>query len=57
LHARLTAGYIDLDQIGFLQPASDGDPGSHRLKARNLAAIWQTYHAALLDDFEPAIWS
>jgi predicted ABC-type ATPase len=40
------AGYIDLDQIGFLTPTPDGDPGNHRLKAYNLAAIWRTYHAA-----------
>lgn len=24
----------------------EGDPGNHRLKAGNLAAIWRTYHAA-----------
>ena len=46
LQAGLTAGYIDLDQIGFLTPPADGDPGNHRLKAANLAAIWRTYHAA-----------
>jgi len=46
LRAGLTAGYIDLDQIGFLTPPAEGDPRSHRLKADNLAAIWQTYHAA-----------
>jgi adenylylsulfate kinase-like enzyme len=46
LRAGLTAGYIDLDQIGFLSPAPGGDPRRHRLKASNLAAMWQTYHAA-----------
>jgi adenylylsulfate kinase-like enzyme len=46
LGAGLTAGYVDLDQIGFLEPHLDGDPRSHRLKARNLAGIWRTYHAA-----------
>jgi predicted ABC-type ATPase len=46
LKSGLTAGYIDLDQIGFLTPPADGDPGSHKLKATNLAAIWRTYHAA-----------
>jgi hypothetical protein len=46
VRAGLTAGYIDLDQIGFLRPRPAGDPRSHRLKARNLAAIWRTYHAA-----------
>jgi hypothetical protein len=46
LRAGLRAGYIDLDQIGFLTPHPDGDPRNHRLKARNLAGIWQTYHAA-----------
>jgi hypothetical protein len=58
LRAGRTAGYIDLDQIGFLTPAADGDPDSdpdsdpggdlsgHRMKAANLASIWRTYHAA-----------
>jgi hypothetical protein len=46
LRAGLTAGYIDLDQIGFLRPVPDSDPRNHGLKARNLAAIWRTYHAA-----------
>jgi adenylylsulfate kinase-like enzyme len=46
LRAGLIAGYIDLDQIGFLAPRPDGAPRNHRLKARNLAGIWRTYHAA-----------
>jgi predicted ABC-type ATPase len=46
LRAGLTAGYIDLDQVGFLTPHPDGDPRNHGLKARNLAGIWRTYHAA-----------
>lgn len=46
LRAGLTAGYIDLDQIGFLAPHPDDDPRNDRLKARNLAGIWRTYHAA-----------
>jgi predicted ABC-type ATPase len=36
-----TAGYVDLDQIGFVRPAFPG----HRLRAGNLAAIWRTYRA------------
>ena len=40
------AGYVDLDQLAFIHPGSSDDPGHHRLKARNLTAIWQTYHAA-----------
>jgi hypothetical protein len=46
LRAGLTAAYIDLDQIGFLTPRSDGDPRNHKLKAQNLAGIWRTHHAA-----------
>ena len=46
LRAGRTAGYVDLDQIGFVRPGSDNDPGGHRLKAANLAAMWRTYHAA-----------
>ena len=46
LESGVTAGYIDLDQIGFLTPPADGDPANHKLKAANLAALWRTYHAA-----------
>jgi adenylylsulfate kinase-like enzyme len=46
LGAGLTAGYLDLDQLAFQRPADPGDPGSHRLKARNLAAMWRNYRAA-----------
>ncbi|MGH3406998.1 MAG: hypothetical protein ACRDRJ_31520 [Streptosporangiaceae bacterium] len=46
LTAGLTAGYVDLGQIGFVEPADAGDPGHHRLRARNLAAIWRNYQAA-----------
>lgn len=42
----LTAGYVDLDQIGFVRPGQDDDPGGHRLKAGNLAAMWRTYRSA-----------
>jgi DNA polymerase III delta prime subunit len=46
LRAGLTAGYVDLDQVGFVAPHPDGDPRNLMLKARNLAGIWRTYHAA-----------
>jgi len=46
LSAGTMAGYIDLDQIGFVRPEPDNDPGRHQLKAGNLAAIWLNYHAA-----------
>ena len=46
LRAGRTAGYIDLDQIGFLKPDAANDPGRHLLKARNLGAMWRIYHAA-----------
>lgn len=42
----LTAGYIDLEQVGFLRPAPESDPGRHQLKAGNLADMWHTYRAA-----------
>ncbi|MEU2615301.1 hypothetical protein ABZ570_27535 [Micromonospora sp. NPDC007271] len=42
LGAGLTAAYIDLNQIGFCGPT----PADHRLKARNLAALWRTYRDA-----------
>jgi hypothetical protein len=46
LHSELTAGYVDLDQIGFISPARPDDPGNHQVKAWNLAAMWRNYHAA-----------
>ncbi|MEV4115616.1 hypothetical protein [Nonomuraea sp. NPDC049695] len=38
--------YVDVKQIGALRPVADDDVDSHRLKARNLAAIWARYRAA-----------
>ena len=46
LSAGLTAGYVDLAQVGFLRPAATADPDGHLLKARSLAAIWRNYRAA-----------
>jgi hypothetical protein len=46
LQAGAAAAYLDLDQIGFLNQMPADDPGGHRFKARNLAVIWKTYHAA-----------
>jgi adenylylsulfate kinase-like enzyme len=37
------AAYVDLEQVGFLRPAPLDDPDNHRVKVRNLAAIWQTF--------------
>lgn len=36
--------FLDLDQVGFCRPDSAADPGNHRLKAGNLAAVWRNYH-------------
>ena len=44
--AGVAAAYADLDQLGFLRPVPAGDPGNHRLKAANLAAVWRTFRAA-----------
>ncbi|WP_199509990.1 hypothetical protein [Nucisporomicrobium flavum] len=41
LAAGRPAAYADLDQLGFLP-----GPADHRLKARNLAAVWRTYRRA-----------
>jgi hypothetical protein len=40
------AAYVDLGQVGFCRPVAAGDTGGHRVKARNLAAMWHTYRAA-----------
>lgn len=37
-------GFVDLQQIGFLNPAAGRDPGDHRLKAANLAAVWANFY-------------
>jgi adenylylsulfate kinase-like enzyme len=46
VRAGVAAAFIDLDQVGFCRPALAGEAGIHRLKARNLAALWQTYRDA-----------
>lgn len=46
LRAGVAAAYLDLGQIGFMSPVPADGPGGHRLKARNLADVWRTYHAA-----------
>lgn len=43
--AGIHTAFVDLQQIGFYRPAPPGDPGNHRVKAGNLAGIWQTFHA------------
>ncbi|MEU9171598.1 AAA family ATPase [Streptomyces sp. NPDC048420] len=45
LGAGVTAAYLDLDQLGFYRSVPD-DPANHRVKARNLAAVWRTYREA-----------
>jgi adenylylsulfate kinase-like enzyme len=37
------AALVDLGQLGFGRPVPADDPGRHRLKALNLAAVWQNY--------------
>lgn len=37
-------GFVDLQQIGFLNPPVGPDTGNHRLKAANLAAVWANFH-------------
>jgi adenylylsulfate kinase-like enzyme len=39
------AAFSDLDQLGFLRPIPADDPLNHRVKARNLAAVWGGHHA------------
>ncbi len=46
LSAGVMTGYVDLGQLGFLTPAPSADGRQHPLRAANLAAIWQNYHAA-----------
>ncbi|MBE1488350.1 hypothetical protein [Plantactinospora soyae] len=44
--AGLRTAFVDLDQIGFYRPAPAGDRDNHRLRAGNLAAVWQTFRAS-----------
>ena len=44
--AGLHAAFVDLGQLGFLQPVRADDPNNHRVKAGNLAALWGTFGAA-----------
>jgi hypothetical protein len=41
------AAYVDLRQVGFFRPPADGgDLFNHRLKSRNVGAMWRTFRAA-----------
>ncbi|WP_431899870.1 hypothetical protein [Nonomuraea sp. bgisy101] len=40
------AAYVDVKQLAALRPVADDDLDSHRLKSRNLAAVWAGYRAA-----------
>jgi hypothetical protein len=44
--AGVNAAFADLDQIGFRRPVPADDPGNHRLKAANLAAVWRAFRAS-----------
>lgn len=37
------ADYLDLEQVGFLAPPRDADPGNRRLMSANLASVWRTF--------------
>jgi predicted ABC-type ATPase len=42
----LCVGYLDIDQIGMLQPPPDSDPSCHRFKVDNLAGMVRNYRIA-----------
>ena len=47
IYSRLTnAAFIDADQLGLCYPSLADDPYNHRLKARNLGAVWPFVRAA-----------
>ncbi len=46
---RIPGAYVDLDQIGFLGPTAPDEATNHRVRARVLAALWQTFRAAGAD--------
>lgn len=41
----VSTAFVDLQQIGFLRPDAADEHEGHRLKARNLAAIWDSFRA------------
>src|SRR2546429_2065026 len=41
--------YVDADQLGLCYPAAAGDRDNHRIKARNLGAVWAAFRAAGVD--------
>jgi adenylylsulfate kinase-like enzyme len=42
----IQTGYVDIDQLGICYPEVYSDPGRHRMKAHNLAAVVAGYRAA-----------
>jgi len=46
ISAGTRAAFTDFDAIGHLQPDRPEDPYNHRLRAANLGAMWQNFHAA-----------
>jgi hypothetical protein len=36
-------GYVDLDQLTLCYPAPEDDPENYRIRAANLAGVWETY--------------
>jgi broad-specificity NMP kinase len=42
-HQGLCVGYLDIDQIGMLQPPPEADPHCHRFKVDNLAGLVRNY--------------
>ncbi|WHT22395.1 hypothetical protein N8J89_15395 [Crossiella sp. CA-258035] len=50
IHTQLDrSGFVDTDQLGLCSPAPADDPAQHRIKARNLAAMWPHYREAGAD--------
>jgi hypothetical protein len=47
--AGTAAAYVDADQLGLCYPAMADDPDNHRIKARNLGAVWAAFRTAGVD--------
>ncbi|WP_328995704.1 adenylyl-sulfate kinase [Kribbella sp. NBC_01245] len=46
LGSGVPAAYLDLEQIGLSRPVPADDPAGHRIRARNLADLWQSFREA-----------
>lgn len=45
-NAGIKTGYADADQLGLCYPVPEGDPVNHRVKSRNVGAVYRNFRDA-----------